>query len=45
MRAWHAGVSKHKDRENCNDFSIGIELEGTSNAVLTGLYFAIKGNN
>ena len=33
MRAWHAGVSKHKDRENCNDFSIGIELEGTSNSV------------
>ena len=35
MRAWHAGVSKHKDRENCNDFSIGIELEGTSNSVFT----------
>ena len=27
-RAWHAGVSAYKDRENCNDFSIGIELEG-----------------
>ena len=35
MRAWHAGVSKHKDRENCNDFSIGIELEGTSNSAFT----------
>jgi AmpD protein len=35
MKAWHAGVSKHKDRENCNDFSIGIELEGTSNSVFT----------
>ena len=33
MRAWHAGVSKYKNRENCNDFSIGIELEGTSNSV------------
>ena len=33
MRAWHAGVSKYKDRKNCNDFSIGIELEGTSNSV------------
>ena len=33
MRAWHAGASRHKDRENCNDFSIGIELEGTSNSV------------
>lgn len=28
-RAWHAGKSKYKDRERCNDFSIGIELEGT----------------
>jgi len=28
MRAWHAGVSQWKGRERCNDFSIGIELEG-----------------
>lgn len=28
-RAWHAGVSSYKGRERCNDFSIGIELEGT----------------
>jgi len=28
MRAWHAGVSSWKGRERCNDFSIGIELEG-----------------
>lgn len=27
-RAWHAGRSRHGDRDNCNDFSIGIELEG-----------------
>jgi len=27
-RAWHAGISKYKGKENCNDFSIGIELEG-----------------
>lgn len=28
MRAWHAGVSSWQGRERCNDFSIGIELEG-----------------
>lgn len=28
QRAWHAGVSAWQGRERCNDFSIGIELEG-----------------
>ena len=28
-RAWHAGVSQYEGRSVCNDFSVGIELEGT----------------
>ena len=28
-RAWHAGESNYQGQERCNDFSIGIELEGT----------------
>ncbi|AEG02688.1 1,6-anhydro-N-acetylmuramyl-L-alanine amidase AmpD [Methylomonas methanica] len=31
QRAWHAGVSCYQGRERCNDFSIGIELEGSVN--------------
>ena len=30
-RAWHAGVSSFKSQENCNDFSLGIELIGSDN--------------
>jgi AmpD protein len=29
LRAWHAGVSSWQGRSACNDFSIGIEMEGT----------------
>jgi len=29
LRAWHAGESIWRRRSNCNDFSIGVELEGT----------------
>ena len=29
QRAWHAGVSSWNNRERCNDFSVGVELEGS----------------
>ncbi|MGG5414186.1 1,6-anhydro-N-acetylmuramyl-L-alanine amidase AmpD [Edwardsiella tarda] len=34
-RAWHAGVSRYQGRERCNDFSVGIELEGTDSLPYT----------
>jgi AmpD protein len=34
-RAWHAGESRYEGREACNDFSIGIELEGTDTVAYT----------
>jgi AmpD protein len=35
LRAWHAGVSRFANRTACNDFSIGIELEGTDTSTYT----------
>lgn len=34
-RAWHAGASRYAGRERCNDFSLGIELEGTEDVAYT----------
>lgn len=40
-RAWHAGESRWRDRTRCNDFSIGIELEGTDNVPYTTRQYAM----
>lgn len=54
-RAWHAGVSRFRGRQRCNDFSVGIELEGEDErayadvqyqrleALLTALFDAYPG--
>lgn len=39
-RAWHAGVSCFEGRENCNDFSLGVELEGTDDLPYTDAQYA-----
>ncbi|WP_028764090.1 1,6-anhydro-N-acetylmuramyl-L-alanine amidase AmpD [Shewanella colwelliana] len=38
-RAWHAGVSHYDGRDGCNDFAIGIELEGTDNCKYTDVQY------
>jgi AmpD protein len=40
-RAWHAGESRFRGRDVCNDFSIGIELEGTDDCAYTDEQYAI----
>ena len=38
-RAWHAGVSSFEGRERCNDFAIGIELEGADDRPYTDVQY------
>ena len=40
-RAWHAGQSCFQDRERCNDFSIGIELEGADDIEYTDAQYRV----
>jgi len=39
-RAWHAGVSSWRGRSGCNDFAVGIELEGTDQKNYTSKQYA-----
>ena len=39
-RAWHAGESSFQGKNNCNDFSIGIELEGTDNSAFEDVQYS-----
>jgi AmpD protein len=39
QRAWHAGQSCYQGRETCNDFSIGIELEGSDDSAFEAIQY------
>lgn len=39
-RAWHAGVSSWRGRDHCNDYSVGIELEGLEGACFEDAQYA-----
>lgn len=43
QRAWHAGQSSYAGRENCNDYSIGIELEGSDTIPYTAEQYECLG--
>jgi AmpD protein len=39
-RAWHAGASRWRGRERCNDFSVGVELEGLEGGAFAAAQYA-----
>jgi len=39
LKAWHAGRSTFEGREECNEYSIGIELEGSDDTYFTGAQY------
>lgn len=43
LRAWHAGVSSFQGRARCNDFSIGVELEGSDTVPYTDAQYTCLG--
>jgi AmpD protein len=43
-RAWHAGISTFGGRERCNDYSIGVELEGTDLSPFTEVQYEVLAN-
>jgi AmpD protein len=42
-RAWHAGTSSWRGRERCNDFSVGVELEGTDDEAYADAQYVCLG--
>lgn len=43
QRAWHAGASRWRGRDNCNDWSIGIELEGLEGGLFEAAQYGCLG--
>lgn len=43
QRAWHAGASNWRGRDRCNDFSVGVELEGADEVPYADPQYAVLG--